>query len=73
MKAIGKVCFDCNQVLKVGLCGTIFKGKFEDAVDVAVQRVENVKFFVDLSILWKSQNHSNVVRYYGTESDPAFQ
>ena len=73
MKAIGKVCFDRNQVLKVGLCGTIFKGKFEDAVDVAVQRVENVKFFVDLSILWKSQNHSNVVRYYGTESDPAFQ
>ena len=53
MKAIGKVCFDRNQVLKVGLCGTIFKGKFEDAVDVAVQRVENVKFFVDLSILWK--------------------
>jgi len=72
MNAIGKLLFELNDILKNGLFGTSFKGKFENFVDVAIQRVENVKFTVDMNLLWKSQVHPNVLRYFCTETDSAF-
>lgn len=72
MEAVGKLLFDRNNILKNGLFGTSFKGKFENVVDVAIQRVENVNFTVDTSLLWKSQVHLNVLRYFCTENDHSF-
>ena len=69
-----KLTFCQNDPLAVtGHYGTVFKGKFEQAMDVSVTRILKREFSVNLDVLRKSQNHPNILRYYCNEQDADFK
>jgi len=70
MMTVGKLQFDQNNLLPAGHFGKKFKGKYENEIDIAIEQVEKVQFTLQISSLWKSQNHSNILHYYCTEETP---
>lgn len=73
---VGKIQFNCQQVLGKGCEGTfVFRGSFEER-KVAVKRLLPECFtFADreVSLLRESDAHENVVRYFCTEQDRQFR
>lgn len=73
---VGKIQFNCQQVLGKGCEGTfVFRGRFEER-KVAVKRLLPECFtFADreVSLLRESDAHENVVRYFCTEQDKQFR
>lgn len=73
---VGKIQFNCQQVLGKGCEGTfVFRGSFEER-KVAVKRLLPECFtFADreVSLLRESDAHENVVRYFCTEQDKQFR
>jgi len=55
-----------------GHFGRVFKGDFEETVDVAIERIKKRDFIVELDVIRKAQNHPNILRYYCSEEDPEF-
>ena len=53
----------------VGKYGKVFTGRYEDAVDVSVLRIDKSEFTVDKRILRATDLHPNIVRFYGAEDD----
>lgn len=74
MEDLGKLSFCRSDPLAInGHYGTIFQGKFEEAIDVAISRILKKEYSVDLDILRQSQNHPNILRYYCSEQDADFK
>lgn len=69
---IGKLSFCSIESSVKGRFGRIFKGKFEESVIVAIERIKNRDFIVQLDVIRKAQNHPNVLRYYCNEQDVDF-
>lgn len=73
---VGKISFNCNELLGKGCEGTfVFKGTFEKR-KVAVKRLLPECFtFADreVTLLRESDAHENVVRYFCTEQDRQFR
>lgn len=72
MEEIGKLSINYSACLGLGCYGTRFQGTFEDYMDVTVERVEMRVFTLDISILWQSQGHANILRYFATEKEKDF-
>ena len=71
---IGKLryCF-CDQChLGQGTYGTVFKGRFESKVDVAVKRVDKFLTRVEVDILRMVDGHANIVGFYCVEENSDF-
>lgn len=69
---IGKIRFCRRDNLGSGRFGSVFQGKYDDKYDVAVKRVVHTDFLVEIDVLKKAQNHPNILRYYGNDSDVEF-
>ena len=67
-KVIGGLSFSLDGGV-VGRYGKVFTGRYEDAVDVSVLRIDKTELAVDKTILWKVDLHPNIVRFYGAEND----
>ncbi|KAM9305462.1 serine/threonine-protein kinase/endoribonuclease IRE2 [Gastrophryne carolinensis] len=72
---VGKISFSPKDVLGHGAGGTcVFRGRFDDRA-VAVKRILPESFVLadrEVQLLRESDEHSNVIRYYCTESDRLF-
>ncbi|CAH2307531.1 serine threonine- kinase endoribonuclease IRE2 isoform X1 [Pelobates cultripes] len=72
---IGKISLFTKDVLGRGAGGTfVFRGRFDDR-PVAVKRILPESFTLadrEVQLLRESDEHSNVIRYYCTESDKLF-
>uniref|UniRef100_U5ELH4 non-specific serine/threonine protein kinase n=1 Tax=Corethrella appendiculata TaxID=1370023 RepID=U5ELH4_9DIPT len=73
---VGKIIFNCNELLGKGCEGTfVFKGTFEKR-NVAVKRLLPECFTLadrEVTLLSESDKHENVVRYFCTEQDRQFR
>ena len=69
MEVIGKLYINRSACLGSGCYGTLFQAKFENSVDVTVERMEMRAFNLDAGILWQSLGHPNILRYFATEKD----
>lgn len=69
MEQIGKIRFCHRDYLCGGHFGSKFSGKFEDTLDVAIERLKKEKYTVEAYSLWISQAsaHKNIFRYFNTE------
>ena len=68
VKSIGKLTVYLNKSLGEGSYGKVFRGMFENKVEVAVKRIDKSKVqFNEQDILIKVDTHENIVRYYCTE------
>jgi hypothetical protein len=68
----GKLTFHRDAVGK-GDYGKVFDGRFEDAVDVTIVRVDKSEFHMNTKILRQTDLHPNIVRFYGAVEDDEFQ
>ncbi|GMR35830.1 hypothetical protein PMAYCL1PPCAC_06025, partial [Pristionchus mayeri] len=70
------VTFNLNDVLGYGSMGTtVYKGKLNDAREVAVKRVLNqnqIQIDREVKALIETDSHDNVIRYFDMESDSYF-
>ena len=64
---IGKLSYHGGSVVGKGQYGKMFRGQFEDAVDVSILRVDKSEIRVDTKILRQTDIHPNIVRFYGVE------
>jgi len=77
-KEIGKLRFcqysdqSFESINIKGRFGRVFKGDFEETVDVAIERIKKRDFIVELDVIRKAQNHPNIIRYYCSEEDAEF-
>ena len=70
---VGKLSFNCEDVLGKGSFGTVFRGTFQNATEVAIKRIiklEVNKFETD--IMTTIDHHSNIIHYYSVEEDDDF-
>ena len=70
---IGKLSFNREDVLGKGSFGTVFRGTFQNATDVAIKRIiklEVNKFETD--IMPTIDHHPNIIHYYCVEEDVDF-
>ena len=73
MEKIGKLSFSRSDFLGKGRYGSVFYGKLEGTLDVAVKRVEKRFTQVESKSLLKADGHPNIARYFCTkENDPEF-
>lgn len=52
-----------------GQYGKVFRGQYDDAVDVSVLRVDRKEIKIDTKIWRQTDMHPNIVRFYGAEDD----
>ena len=72
MKKIGQLSFCLDGWFRRGRFGSVFVGRFNNSLKVAVKKLEK-EITVDSSVYLKVNGHSNIVEYYATEgSDNAF-
>ena len=71
---IGRVCFNKKDLLgELGHFGWVFKGKYDDRLDVAVKRVQKrVTQVEESSFFFNVNGHPNIVNYFSTEVDFEF-
>ena len=69
----GQLSICRSKCLGSGRFGKVFPGRFKDAVDVAVKRIEKELVQVDSNLLLTVNGHPNIRNYYDTdETDPEF-
>jgi hypothetical protein len=69
---IGKLRFCRRDNLDSGRFGSVFRGKYDDKLDAAINRIVHTDYLVELDVLKKAQNHPNVLRFYGSDRDIEF-
>ena len=67
-KVVGELSFSLDAGV-VGKYGKVFTGRYENAVNVSVLRIDKSEFTVDKRILWATDLHPNIARFYGVEND----
>jgi hypothetical protein len=69
---IGKLLISTNDIICKGLFGSVFSGEIED-LKVAVKRVDRFSHNSEAIVLRLLNNgHSNILRYYASETDNDF-
>ena len=71
-KKIGKIKFDAKDLIGKGSFSSVYKGIYENNIDVAIKRVLLDGITLEIDILQENHNHSNIVGYYCTEEDENF-
>ena len=70
---LGQLSICRAKCLGSGQFGKVFPGRFKEAVDVAVKRMEKELVQVDLTLLFKTNGHPNIVNYFDNDdTDPEF-
>lgn len=75
MELIGKIRFcDQDYISGAGRFGSVFAGKFEDTINVVIERLKKKKFSVDAQAVWtsQSQGHTNILRVYSIEENSSY-
>lgn len=71
-KKIGRFKFDKDNKIGHSQQIIVFKGKYEDSIDVAIKRVLKCDVKLEIELLRKNHIHPNIINYYGTEEDAEF-
>ena len=70
---IGKLSFNRKDVLGKGSFATVFKGKFENATDVAIKRIVKLSACqFEKDVMPTLENHPNILHFYCVEQDNDF-
>ena len=69
---IGRLTYRRDAVGK-GHYGKVYRGRFEDAIDVTIVRVDKSDLKADTILLRQTDLHPNIIRFYGAEDDDEFQ
>ena len=69
---IGQLSINLDEKVS-GQYGKVFRGRFEDAVNVTISRVDKSEISVDTKMLRSMDQHFNIVRFYGATEDDEFQ
>ena len=72
MEEHGKLSFFRLDTIGSGRFSSIFRGKFEGSIDVAIKRILLKEYTVNLDVFRLVQQHSNILRYYCSEQDIEF-
>ncbi len=72
-KVVGKLKFNRQNVIGRSIGTVVFKGKYEDDIDVAIKRIQIDDASVEINVLKKNHSHRNIVKYYVTEVDDEFK
>ena len=67
MEKIGKLSFSRGDFIGRGRYGTVFRGKLEGSLNVAIKRLEKRFTQVESHSLLKADGHPNIIRYFSTE------
>jgi serine/threonine-protein kinase/endoribonuclease IRE1 len=68
---IGRLKYFRDEV-ENGRFGKVFRGQYEELVDVSIFRVDKSEFTADKQILRATDMHPNIIRFYGSEEDEEF-
>ena len=49
--------------------GKVFRGRFEDIIDVSIVRIEKSETLIDIQLLRTVDKHPNIARFYDSEDD----
>lgn len=71
-KKFGKIEFFMTDLIGKGSFSSVYKGIYENNIDVAIKRVLPEEITSEIDILQENHNHSNIVGYYCTEKDENF-
>jgi hypothetical protein len=72
-KEVGKLKFNRENVIGHSSGTLVFKGKYEEDIDVAIKRIQICDASVEINVLKKNHSHRNIVKYYVTEVDDDFK
>ena len=67
MEKIGKISFCRSDFLGRGRFGSVFKGKLNNTLDIAVKRVEKRIAHIEANAFFRADGHSNIIRHYCTK------
>ena len=68
---IGRLQFSRDDV-ENGRYGKVYRGSYENLVNVSIFRIDKSEFQVDQQILRTTDMHPNIVRFYGSEEDAEY-
>lgn len=69
LETVGDLVFWQKDLLNVGKLGPIFRGKFQNSIEVAITRIWKKEFSVDKDILHNTLQHQNILLYYDLEEN----
>lgn len=72
-KEVGKLKFNRENVIGHSSGTVVFKGKYEEDIDVAIKRIQISDASVEINVFKKNHSHRNIVKYYVTEFDEDFK
>lgn len=67
MEKIGKVSFSRSDFLGRGRFGSVFRGKLNNTLDIAVKRVEKRLVHIEADTFFRADGHANIIRHYCTK------
>ena len=69
IEKVGPLSFCRSDLIGYGKFGTVFKGQYKNAVNLAVKRFEKKNTRIDSSLYLQVCNHQNVIHYYCTKEN----
>ena len=69
LETVGDLLFRQKKLLSVGKFGPMFRGKFQNKVDVSITKIWKKEFCVDKDIFGNTLEHQNILLYFGLEEN----
>jgi hypothetical protein len=63
MERIGKLTFNRADLIGSGKYGSVFRGTYKDAVNVAIKRLDKRNTKIDSTLYIKAHEHQNIIQY----------
>ena len=64
MEKIGKLTFSRADLIGSGKYGSVFRGTYLNAVDVAIKRLDKSHTKIDSTLYLKAHEHQNIIQYF---------
>ena len=69
LEKIGKLSFCRADLVGKGRYSWVFRGKYDNMVEVAVKRLEKRESQVESHLFRKADGHHNIIRYFCTKEN----